>query len=155
MRAGLQPLLNSGYVLGFGLGGFFDGIVLHQLLQWHHLVSNVYPTDTVEGLELNTLWDGVFHLATYAITVVGLYLLWRAITRQNAPHTPRALLGAILIGFGVFHLFDSIVNHWLLQIHHIREGDNALAYDIAFFVLGFILIAVGRMVMRRARTQTA
>lgn len=151
----LAPLLTSGYVLGFGLGGFFDGIVLHQLLQWHHLVSSVYPADTVEGLELNTLWDGIFHLATYGITIVGLYLLWRAITRQNAPHAPRALIGAMLIGFGVFHLFDSIVNHWLLQIHHIREGENALAYDIAFFIIGLALIGVGRVVMRGARHQLA
>ena len=27
--------------LGFALGGFFDGIVLHQVLQWHHLLSAV------------------------------------------------------------------------------------------------------------------
>jgi uncharacterized membrane protein len=154
MREGLPPLITSGYVLGFGLGGFFDGIVLHQLLQWHHLVSSVYPTDTVAGLEVNTLWDGVFHIAMYVVTLVGLYLLWRAIMRRNAPHAPRSLIGAMLIGFGVFHLFDSIVNHWLLQIHHIREGENALGYDIAFFVIGIVLIVVGRTVMRGARTQT-
>jgi hypothetical protein len=37
--------------LGLGLGGFVDGIVLHQVLQWHHLVSDVeaYPTTTVAG----------------------------------------------------------------------------------------------------------
>jgi uncharacterized membrane protein len=23
--------------LGIGLGGFVDGIVLHQILQWHHM----------------------------------------------------------------------------------------------------------------------
>ena len=27
-------------LLGLGLGGFFDGIVLHQILQWHHMESN-------------------------------------------------------------------------------------------------------------------
>jgi uncharacterized membrane protein len=26
----------AGIFLGLGLGGFFDGIVLHQILQWHH-----------------------------------------------------------------------------------------------------------------------
>ena len=30
----LRPLL----LTGFGLGAFLDGIVLHQVLQWHHLV---------------------------------------------------------------------------------------------------------------------
>ena len=28
-------------LLGFALGGFFDGILLHQILQWHHLLSLV------------------------------------------------------------------------------------------------------------------
>lgn len=26
----------AGILFGLGLGGFFDGIVLHQILQWHH-----------------------------------------------------------------------------------------------------------------------
>ena len=29
----------AGIVLGIGLGGFFDGIVLHQILQWHHMLT--------------------------------------------------------------------------------------------------------------------
>ena len=24
-------------LFGLGLGGFFDGIVFHQVLQWHHM----------------------------------------------------------------------------------------------------------------------
>jgi uncharacterized membrane protein len=27
----------AGILLGLGLGGFFDGIILHQVLQWHHM----------------------------------------------------------------------------------------------------------------------
>ncbi|TIP73091.1 MAG: DUF2243 domain-containing protein, partial [Mesorhizobium sp.] len=30
---------SAGILLGLGLGGFFDGIVLHQLLQWHHMAT--------------------------------------------------------------------------------------------------------------------
>jgi hypothetical protein len=43
----------GGILLGIGLGEFFDGIVLHQILQWHHMVSHVddYPTTTIAGLE--------------------------------------------------------------------------------------------------------
>lgn len=44
------PVGLPGIVLGVGLGGFFDGIVLHQVLQWHHMFSSVYPVDTVSGL---------------------------------------------------------------------------------------------------------
>lgn len=31
----------AGAIIGFALGGFFDGILLHQVLQWHHLFSLV------------------------------------------------------------------------------------------------------------------
>jgi uncharacterized membrane protein len=39
------PSKASGLLYGLGLGGFIDGIVLHQILQWHHMVSDVsrYP----------------------------------------------------------------------------------------------------------------
>jgi uncharacterized membrane protein len=35
--------VSAGIFFGLGLGGFFDGIVLHQLLQWHHMLSSWYP----------------------------------------------------------------------------------------------------------------
>ena len=41
--------------LGFALGGFFDGILLHQILQWHHLLSLV---PGVTELRMQVLWDG-------------------------------------------------------------------------------------------------
>src|SRR4051794_15960674 len=31
----------AGYLVGLAMGGFFDGILLHQVLQWHHLLSLV------------------------------------------------------------------------------------------------------------------
>ena len=56
-----------------GLGGFFDGIVLHQLLQWHHMLTSFcYPADNVRNLEINTLWDGISHSSTY-------FLIWGAL----------------------------------------------------------------------------
>jgi uncharacterized membrane protein len=67
----LRRLTIAGGILGFGMGGFLDGIVLHQLLQWHHFVSNRVTTNTLEGMQLNTLWDGIFHSATYLITALG------------------------------------------------------------------------------------
>jgi uncharacterized membrane protein len=147
-----RPLQIAGFILGFGMGGFFDGIVLHQLLQWHHLVSNVYPDNTLEGLRLNTLWDGIFHSAMYVITAVGLVLMWRAIRQNDVLQSPRYMLAMVLVGAGAFHIFDGIVNHWLLQIHHIRQGPDALLYDIAFFMIGVILVAVGTGLARTRRT---
>jgi uncharacterized membrane protein len=71
------PIL-SGILLGLGLGGFFDGIVLHQLLQWHHMLTSAgYPADSVPNLAINTLWDGLFHAGTYLLVLLGLVVLWR------------------------------------------------------------------------------
>jgi uncharacterized membrane protein len=72
--------VSAGIFFGLGLGGFFDGIVLHQLLQWH-MLSSWYPVTSIENLELNTRWDGIFHSATYVFVVIGLFLLWRAAQR--------------------------------------------------------------------------
>jgi uncharacterized membrane protein len=54
-------------LLGVGLGGLADGILLHQVLQWHHMVSHDpdHPTTTVPGLQVNTLADGLFHVANW------------------------------------------------------------------------------------------
>jgi uncharacterized membrane protein len=37
-RALKNPLVRAGIVLGMGFGGFADGIILHQILGWHHLI---------------------------------------------------------------------------------------------------------------------
>jgi hypothetical protein len=38
--ASAPSLRLPGIILGVGLGGFVDGIVLHQLLQWHHMLTS-------------------------------------------------------------------------------------------------------------------
>ena len=47
----------GGFLLGIGFGGFVDGIVLHQLLQWHHMLTSTgdYPATTIAGLEKKEL----------------------------------------------------------------------------------------------------
>lgn len=66
----------AGILFGLGLGGLFDGIVLHQVLQWHHMLSSWYPITSIKNHELNIFWDGVFHSATYLFVLAAL--LWRS-----------------------------------------------------------------------------
>ena len=73
----------AGILLGLGLGGFVDGIVLHQILQWHHMLTDYgdpsFPVTTVPSLEDNTLWDGLFHVSTWLFVAVGLFVLLGAL----------------------------------------------------------------------------
>jgi len=84
------------------LGGFVDGIVLHQILQWHHMVSHVQGLEphTVHALEVNTLADGVFHLIALACVASGSTLgivQWRQ--GRRAPSW-RFHFGLVLAGWG-------------------------------------------------------
>jgi uncharacterized membrane protein len=135
-----------GILLGVGLGGLVDGIVLHQILQWHHLLSSEdgHSPKTVAGLESNTLADGLFHAATWVAVVVGLWLLWRRTNEWRWAASGRALIGWILAGWGAFNLVEGIVDHQLLGLHHVREGaGHETAYDVGFLLFGASLVAAG------------
>jgi uncharacterized membrane protein len=143
------PLLRAAVVLGVGLGGFFDGIVFHQLLQWHHLLSARVPPDTVPNLQLNTLLDGAFHAATWVITVFGVWLLVRARSGSSIDGGGRVLVGGLLAGWGGFNLVEGLVDHYLLGIHHVRPGPDEALYDLAFLVWGAAFVALGWWLVRR------
>lgn len=149
----------AGVFLGLGLGGFFDGIVLHQILQWHHMLSSAgVPTDSVAGLELNTFWDGLFHAATYLFVVVGLVLLWRGARRPHARWSSCGIVGAVLVGFGLFNLVEGLVNHQLLGLHHVNETvppEQWIWWDIGFLAVGALLVAVGAGLWRSGARRMA
>src|SRR5690606_10253654 len=130
----------AGILLGLGLGGFFDGIVLHQILQWHHMATSAgYPADSLENLEFNTVLDGLFHAATYLFTASGLVILWRFARKPHGRWSGRLLLATMLMGFGLFNLVEGTVNHHLLGLHHVNETVPAsqwIYWDIGFLVWG-------------------
>jgi uncharacterized membrane protein len=139
-----------GILLGIGLGGFVDGIVLHQILQWHHLLSDQgsYADTTVAGLKDNTLADGLFHAATWLAVAIGLWVLWRRATGSRGLLTGRALLGWMLVGWGLFNLVEGIVDHHILGIHHVREDGNQTAFDLSFLAFGALLATSGGLLIR-------
>jgi uncharacterized membrane protein len=152
-RAEPAPVTAPGILLGIGLGGFVDGIVLHQILQWHHLLSETerYPPTTVANLEVNTLADGLFHAGTWLAVAAGLALLWRSVRRGGRARSGRCLLGWMAVGWGLFNLVEGIVDHHLLQIHRVRpQASNPLAWDLGFLALGALLVAAGWLLQRSA-----
>lgn len=150
-----------GTILGLGLGGFVDGILLHQTLQWHHLLTSTdtdnigvehYPADTVSGLEVNTLWDGLFHTFSWLAVVIGIGLLYSRVTSSRGRvWTSRVLWGWVLVGWGLFDLVEGVVNHQVLGIHHVRSGAYQTWWDLNFLGFGALLVAGGWLLQRSGR----
>ena len=117
------------------------------------MLSAIEPVGTVRGLEINTLGDGLFHLGTYIFTVVGLLLLWRRMHRQHQQVRTINLIGGLLLGWGLFNLVEGLVDHHILQVHHVKPGANQLLWDIGFLLWGAVMAVAGAMLMwRRADT---
>lgn len=146
-----------GVVLGLGLGGFIDGIVLHQILQWHNMGSAVVPPTTMEAMKQNMVWDGWFHAATLLLTVAGVYLLLRDARAQRPLPGGGAFTGQLLIGWGVFNLVEGVIDHHLLEIHHVRDVPaHVPLYDWLFLGIGGVgLIVLGWLLARSATSTTA
>ncbi|HEU4628163.1 MAG TPA: DUF2243 domain-containing protein [Gemmatimonadaceae bacterium] len=140
-----------GLVLGLGLGGFVDGIALHQIAQWHNMGSAVLPPTTMDAMRQNMAWDGWFHVVTLALTITGVYLLLRD-ARAGVPLPDiAAFTGQLLLGWGVFNLVEGLVDHHLLDIHHVRDlPTHVPLYDWLFLGIGGVgLIALGGLLSRR------
>lgn len=133
-------------MFGVGFGAFIDGIVLHQILQWHHMLSSRPSTgsDSVEGLEANVLADGVFHLVALVALVGGTVILWLEWRRGRSAAPWGAHLGLVLVGWAAFNLIEGVVNHHVLGIHHVREDvPNMQAWDLGFLALSAVMLVAG------------
>jgi uncharacterized membrane protein len=151
-----RPLIASGLLMGAGLGGFVDGIVFHQILQWHNMLSGWLPPTNLVDAKVNMLWDGVFHAAVWIMTVLGLAMLLAAGGRSDVPWSPRTFVGAALAGWGLFNFVEGAIDHLILGIHHVNEyAPSPLVYDLAFQASGVVLIGIGWAVVRSARPADA
>jgi uncharacterized membrane protein len=149
---GSGRLRTAGFLLGFALAGFFDAILLHQVLQWHHLLTEM-QSDPFHDRSVQILADGLLDLLMYVIAAAGLWLLWSARREFAEPGADRLLLARGLIGFGVWHMLDGLVVHWLLGLHHIRaDSPNPLFWDLLwFFLFGVLFVAAGWRLERVSR----
>jgi uncharacterized membrane protein len=141
-----------GVLLGIGLGGFVDGIALHQIAQWHNMGSARLPPTTMDAMRRNMAWDGWFHAAMLVVTVVGVYLLLRDARDGASLPSARAFTGQLVLGWGLFNLVEGVVDHHLLGLHHVRDMPaHVPAYDWIFLaVAGAGFVALGRLLSRPA-----
>lgn len=138
------PSKRAGITIGIGMGGFVDGILLHQILEWHNMGSSVLPPTTMDAMRQNMIWDGEFHAAVWVITLVGIYLLLRDALHGAVLPSLRAFTGQLLLGWGIFDLVEGIVDHQILGIHHVHDLPTRIPiYDWLFLAIagvGFLLL---------------
>ena len=149
-----RPLMTAGFLLGVGMGGFIDGILFHQIMQIHNMVSNLFIPDTLVNADINMFWDGLFHAFTWMMTMAGIILLWKSNKDDLVPKSTRILVSSMIIGFGSFNLIEGIIDHHILQLHHVVQRvlyPVQLYWDLAFLASGFILILTGCYFIRQPR----
>jgi uncharacterized membrane protein len=138
----LNAGISAGFVLGIGLGGMIDGIVLHQIIQWHNMGSAVLPPFTMQAMSKNMRWDGLFHLAMFIVTLTGVMMLRRE-GRDGITPRLKCFIGQMLLGWGVFNLIEGLIDHQLLGLHHIHDLPGYIAiYDWLFLGIGGVLLIV-------------
>ena len=147
-----MPTRTPGLLYGLGFGGFIDGIVLHQILQWHHMVSDVedWSPTTLRGLEINTVADGFFHVAAFVLTFAGTIAALVAWRQGRLAPSWSFHFGLVLAGWGLFNLVEGVVDHHVLGVHHVRDDLGApLGWDLGFLAFGALLLVGGWLLYRR------
>ena len=139
-------LLGAG-VFGFGLGALLDVLVFHLTLQWHHLLSEFFAPNTLDGLRTNIYYDGLFSLAAVGVMAVGTAVVWRGLNRASEPHSAVRAFGSLLAGVGLFNLFDGTVDHYVLGIHDAVHGTRA--FNPHWVGASLLLLGVGILVVTR------
>lgn len=147
------PLLTTAMILGIGVGGFIDGIVLHQILQWHEMLSNKIPPTDYIGKTVNMFWDGIFHAFTLIVTFIGIILLWKLLYRKDINRSGYLLSAGMLLGWGLFNIVEGLIDHHWLKLHNVREiSSNQEMWNFGFLGLSVVMVLIGIALSRKANT---
>ncbi|HEX8460166.1 MAG TPA: DUF2243 domain-containing protein [Segetibacter sp.] len=144
------PLTTASIVLGIGLGGFIDGIFLHQVLQWHEMLSNKIPPSTYVAKSINMFWDGVFHAFCFIVVLIGVVLLWKLIKRKDIDTSGRLFGGGLLSGWSLFNIVEGIIDHHILKLHNVLEytADHDVA-NFSFLGGSVVMLIVSYFIVKK------
>jgi uncharacterized membrane protein len=115
------PLTMASMILGIGLGGFADGIIFHQVLQTHQMLSNKIPATDYTGKSVNMFWDGIFHFFCLLVVLTGIILMWRLLSRNDINRSGKLFTAGLLGGWGLFNIVEGIIDHHILRLHNVIE----------------------------------
>ena len=112
----MKSTFTGSFLLGIGTVGMLDGIIFHQILQWHsiYMFTNRF---------YQIVSDGIFHLFVTVIIFIGAIILWRS-DPSDSGNNKYTFLGGLFLGAGIFNFLEGIINHHILQIHHVKPGPN-------------------------------
>jgi uncharacterized membrane protein len=69
--------------------------------------------------------------------------------RPRAPASGRALVGNMLVGWGGFNLVEGIIDHHLLELHHVRDlPEHVPFFDWAFLLVGGVAMLLAGLALR-------
>jgi uncharacterized membrane protein len=137
-----KNLFISGMILGIGLIGAIDGILFHQLLQWHHMILS-------PNIELEIFTDGLFTALFSAMLIWGGVKIFQDARKNELGNSWKIFLGGIFVGGGLFNLVEGIIDHHILQVHRVKPlSENPLIYDLAFLAIGLLLVILGFIIKR-------
>jgi uncharacterized membrane protein len=146
----IVPLISAATILGIGIGGFIDGIVLHQILQWHEMLSNKIPPVTLLNKSVNMFWDGIFHAFCLVVLLLGIILLLKLFFRKDILVTKTAFYGSLCLGWGLFNLIEGVIDHQILKLHNVREVTaNIELWNYGFLIFSIILILAGSLLIKK------
>lgn len=138
------PLFKASLIIGIGAGGFIDGIVFHQVLQWHQMLSYKFPPVSLNAKSLNMFWDGIFHVFTLTVLIAGIYLLWKISQKKIVNTSGSIFYNGMIIGWGLFNVIEGIFNHHILKLHNVREITPHPEYwNLGFLFFSLLLIVIG------------
>ena len=143
------PLFSAALILGIGTGGFIDGIVLHQVLQWHEMISAELPPTTYVAKSINMFWDGIFHAVTLIVSLIGIVRLWKLLHRKDIDRSGNLLAGGMLAGWALFNIVEGLFDHHLLKLHNVRERTPDVdAWNYGFLLFSVALLLAGFFIAR-------
>lgn len=142
-----KNLLLPGILLGIGLGGILEGILFFQVFQLHGMVTAIYPPDTVLNIRTGMIYDGLYHLFTWTIIVVAVYLLWKGSTSNYYDY--KSIIGAALLGLRGLNIVEGIIDHHIFSIHHVVEVLGQSIYDYIFLIASGVIFLAGIILYKR------
>ncbi len=138
------PMTAVSMIIGVGLGGFIDGIILHQILQIHEMLSNKVAATNYIGKSVNMFWDGIFHFFCLIVVLIGIISMWRLYFKKNIDCSGKLLSGGLLLGWGLFNIVEGITNHHILKLHNVIEfsGDHNIG-NFSFLGVSIVMLVIG------------